>query len=428
MLTQNQCPLCSRTVYTPGVLLILSAAVELQALSKLLAQFEISLPHPCLRQPRWCFSCCALFESAMTGVKKQSDISTLHCDIFYMRVLQISAQPYQHKNQCISAFLHLWFQGQSEGDNPIARGLKFSIQPKIKISLEDITNLVRKGLIYYNQKKVPHLPFKAQGKCKFIVALPEDLFVNQKSESQNNKNIKPSSSLNSKNKLNQKHIVFEDQDMVIINKPSGLPSQSTLDIFEDHALSQLLSYYIEKDKGLKAPYLNLMHRLDKDTSGLLIFSKKISANKNLTALFESRKIKKTYLAVVLRSENYKLNETFKVSGLIRKDPQPGMSFYFSMSPTEGQTSESDFKVLSENDKYFLLECSPKTGRSHQLRVHLKSVGLPILGDVFYNPGSKYNRLMLHAWSLQFKHPINGQDMTVKAPESSEFKDLGFAHI
>ena len=70
-----------------------------------------------------------------------------------MRVLQISAQPYQHKNQCISEFLFLWFQGQSEGDNPIARGLKFGIQPKVKLSQDNIADLVRKGLIYYNQKK-----------------------------------------------------------------------------------------------------------------------------------------------------------------------------------------------------------------------------------------------------------------------------------
>lgn len=363
-------------------------------------------------------------------------------------MLQISAHPHQHQNQCISEFLELWFQGKSPGDNPIARGLKFNIQPKITLSKDDITVLVRRGLIYYNQKKVPHLPFKAQGKCKFLIALPEFLFAKSQSghadlNSQlSQKNKTGSSSENSNPKaLSEKNIVFEDSDLVIINKPSGLPSQSTLDIFEDHALSQLTSYYLEKNKGLKAPYLNLMHRLDKDTSGLLIFSKKIAANKNLTALFESRKIEKSYLAAAekVSSERalatdleqpqaktkYLEGDTFKVSGLIKKDPLPGMSFHFSMDPKEGQSSETDFKIIRETSKHLILECFPKTGRSHQIRVHLKSVGLPILGDVFYNPTNKFARLMLHAWTLKFKHPVTGQSMSVEAPVPPEFKDLGF---
>jgi 23S rRNA pseudouridine1911/1915/1917 synthase len=351
-----------------------------------------------------------------------------------MRVIQISVQPHQHKNQCVSDFLALWFAGASDGDNPIARGIKYGIQPKIKVTKEDLANLVRKGFIYYNQKKVPHLPFMAQGKCKIMVALPDEFFP--LSESKNQLSI------------NEKNIVFEDEDMVIINKPSGLPSQSTLNIFEDHALSSLMSFYIKKNKGVKAPYLNLMHRLDKDTSGLLIFSKKLAANKNLTALFESRKITKSYLAVTSsrfvtgsnhdvstktkdntglttnsNTDTEGLNEgqTFKITGLIKKTPQPGMSFYFTLDPHEGQASETDFKVIKKTDKKLLIECFPKTGRSHQIRVHLKSYGLPILGDTFYNPESKANRLMLHAWKLEFKHPVNGKQISVAAPIPSEFQ-------
>lgn len=338
-----------------------------------------------------------------------------------MRVIQISIQPHQHKNQCVSDFLALWFAGASEGDNPIARGIKYGIKPEVALSKTDIANLVRKGFIYYNGKKVPHLPFPAQGKCRLLVAIPEE-FLKYKNEFS----------------INEKNIVFEDEDMVIIDKPSGLPSQSTLNIFDDHALSSLMSFYIKKNKGLKAPYLNLMHRLDKDTSGLLIFSKKLGANKNLTALFESRKITKSYLAVTssivvkkldsnsephLTSENksYSEGQTFKITGLIKKTPQPGMSFYFTLDPNEGQASETDFKVVKKTDKQLLIECFPKTGRSHQIRVHLKSCGLPILGDVFYNPESKTKRLMLHAWKLEFKHPVNGKPISVAAPIPAEFQ-------
>lgn len=325
-----------------------------------------------------------------------------------MRILQISANPGQHKNLCLSDFLSLWFSGQSEGNNPIARGLKYGVKSQVTISKDDIVNLVRKGYIYYNQKKVPHLPFKAQGTCKILIAIPDEIL--------NRHQIKS----NEAHKLSQKDIVFEDQDMVVINKPSGLPSQGTLNVFDDNALSSLMSFYIQKNKGLKAPYLNLMHRLDKDTSGLLMFSKKIAANKNLTDLFESRKINKTYLAGVLKTNDFHMNQSFKVSGLIKKSPQPGMSFYFKMDEKEGLPSETNFKIIAEDSERFLIECSPKTGRSHQIRVHLKSVGLPILGDIFYNPQSKSKRLMLHAWKLEFKHPMNQKILNLEAPAPESF--------
>ncbi len=370
-----------------------------------------------------------------------------------MLVLQISAHPHQHKNQCISNFLELWFQGRSEGDNPIARGLKFGIKPKLQLNSEDISQLVRQGLIFYNQKKVPHLPFTAHGKCKFIVALPENLFKN--------KNQK----LEIKKALGQNDIVYEDEYIVVVNKPSGLPSQSTLNMFEDHALSQLMSFYLKKNKGLKAPYLNLMHRLDKDTSGLLLFSKKLSANKNLTALFEKKKIKKTYLAIVNKeidphsikvkpiitkcpdntSINFRFSELadnagtnlpaskdenfnilgdflkFSVAGFIKKSPQAQHSFYFEMDSKEGLKSETDFRIMKDLKSNFLLECLPKTGRSHQLRVHLKAIGYPILGDVFYNPNSSAKRLMLHAWKLNFKHPAYQKELQIETEVPTEFK-------
>ncbi len=333
-----------------------------------------------------------------------------------MKVIQITTSPHQHKNQCLSVFLPMWFSGQSDGDNPIARGIKYGIPPEIKIEKEDITTLVRKGLIYLNQKKVPHLPFDIKGKSRIIVGIPDD-FAFEKHKAANKKE----GSFKKSAVLTKKDIVFEDDSMVVINKPSGLPSQSTLNIFENHALSALMSYYLESNKGIKAPYLNLMHRLDKDTSGLLLFSKKESANKYLTDLFEHRRMSKTYLAVTLKNPLYKKDQEFNVSGLIKKSPQPNMAFYFVMDEKEGQTSETDFKILKSNEKNFLIECHPKTGRSHQIRVHLKHAGLPILGDVFYNPLFKAPRLMLHAWKLEFKHPITEVLLQLEAPIPIEFK-------
>lgn len=319
-----------------------------------------------------------------------------------MKVIQISVSAHQHQNMCLSEFLPLWFAGKTPGDNPIARGLKFKVPIQFHFTKEDIANFVRKGTIYLNAQKVPHLPFQIRGKSKIWIGLPDEW-------------TKKTSF-----KLKASDIAYEDQTLIAINKPSGLPSQSTLNIFEDHALSALMSYYMEKNKGVKTPYLNLMHRLDKDTSGLLLFSKKESANKKLTDLFEKRQIQKTYLAVSEKNKELKLHEKFQVKGLINKKPQPNMPFYFAMDDKEGLHSETDFQVLEVRDKNYLLECRPKTGRSHQIRVHLKHAKLPILGDEFYNPTSKAKRLMLHAWKLSFKHPENQTEMTLQAPAPVEF--------
>lgn len=319
-----------------------------------------------------------------------------------MKVIQISVAAHQHQNMCLSQFLPLWFEGKTPGDNPIARALKYNIPLQYKFTKEDIAQFVRKGLVYLNSQKVPHLPYQIRGKSKIWIGLPDE-WTQKKSF-----------------KLKESDIIFEDQTLVAINKPSGLPSQSTLNIFEDHALSALMAYYMQKNKGIKTPYLNLMHRLDKDTSGLLLFSKKESANKKLTDLFEKRQIQKTYLAVVEKNKDLKKLDTFSVKGFIQKKPQPHMPFYFAMDEKEGLYSETDFQVLEVREKNYLIQCHPKTGRSHQIRVHLKHIGLPILGDEFYNPTSKEKRLMLHAWQLAFKHPENQKEMCIKAPPPVEF--------
>lgn len=354
-----------------------------------------------------------------------------------MKVFQITAQAHQHKNQCLSVFLYKWFNGDIEGLNPARQSLQKGKSLEIKITNEHIVDCVRRGLVYLNQKQVPHLPFPIFGKCKILIAFPDEILGLKKSSFQ----------------FQKKDLLFEDDSLVAINKPSGLASQSTLQLFEDHALSCLYAYYLnltlkQKSKGgrppIKAPYLNLMHRLDKDTSGLLMFSKKVSANKALTSLFENRKIQKTYLAIseitIDEKENNlgskteildqitsdyffkKANDSFEVKGLILKTPQENKAFYFSLNKKNGQSSETFFKILksSQDKQHLLLECSPKTGRSHQIRVHLKTVGFPILGDPFYNKALKNQNLCLHAWKLNFKHPESSKRIEIQSPIPDSF--------
>lgn len=333
-----------------------------------------------------------------------------------MKVIEISASVKEHRSMCVSDFLVQWFAGQIPGLNLpyMARQKNFKtpkrFAPTTIIEKKHLIDSVRKGLVFVDHKRVPHLPFALKGKTKILVG-----FENQTLGF-------PSADFH----IKKSDLLFEDEELVALNKSEGLPSQSTFHLFEDHAKSLLYAYYIKNLKGLKAPYLALCHRLDRDTSGVLLLAKKTSINKGMADLFNKKRIQKTYLALVKNNPEalIKLQEgqKFEVKGLIKKTPTAKHPFYFSMDPKEGQTSETQFKVLKLSTDQVLLECSPITGRSHQIRVHLKSLNLPIIGDPFYGLGEKEApRLALHAHSLKFIHPNTKKALDIQSNVPELFK-------
>lgn len=332
-----------------------------------------------------------------------------------MKVIEITANVKEHKSMCVSDFLVHWFSGQVSGMNIpyMAKQKKFKtperFAPQAVIEKTHIIQSVRSGLVFVDQKRVPHLPYPLKGKTRIIVGF-ENATLGLASNSYT---------------FTKKNIVFEDQELVAIEKPHDLPSQSTFHVFEDHAKSLLYEYYLKNLKGIKAPYLALCHRLDRDTSGVLLFAKKTSINKGMSDLFANRKIDKSYLAIVRTDQGTKpLQDQFIVKGLIKKTPTPKHPFYFSIHPSEGQSSETHFKVLNKNNTYALLQCSPITGRSHQIRVHLKHMGFPIYGDPFYGNGSKeFERLALHSSSLKFIHPTTKKSTEILAKTPQSFLKL-----
>lgn len=333
-----------------------------------------------------------------------------------MKVIEITASVKEHKSMCVSDFLVRWFAGQISGLNLpyMAQQKNFKTPkrwaPQSSIDPQKIVKSVREGLVFVDQKKVPHLPYPLKGKTKILVA-----FKNETLGFAENPWA-----------LSKKNIVFEDDDLVAINKPHGLPSQSTFHLFEDHAKSLLYEYYLKDLKGVKAPYLALCHRLDRDTSGVLLFAKKQTINKGMSDLFSKRQMDKSYLAVVKvpETKTNTLTPEFTVKGLIKKTPTAKHPFYFSMHPSEGQSSETRFKVKDQKEAYTLIECHPITGRSHQIRVHLKHLGLPILGDPFYGEGPKdFPRLALHSLTLNFRHPHTKATINIYAPAPDELMKI-----
>ncbi len=161
-----------------------------------------------------------------------------------------------------------------------------------------------------------------------------------------------------------------------------------------------------------------MHRLDRDTSGVILFTKTREVNAACHDMFENHTAKKVYVAAVSKIPEKK---EFTVDFPMGRISPKGQSAKWGKVPEEkgGLKSRTGFEVLPAQSSLTLVECHLYTGRTHQIRVHLASVNLPVLGDELYG-GKPYGRIMLHAKSLTFPHPKNGEMITVNAPLPEEF--------
>ena len=219
------------------------------------------------------------------------------------------------------------------------------------------------------------------------------------------KKIRPRSKMlvvNKKADLPEINIAFDSKELIVLDKPSNLPTQKTLKSFEDNLYDQVRFYYLkQKSFPQGIPYVGLHHRLDRGTSGLVLMTKQRSANKDVADLFKNRKIIKEYVAYT-EFGSKPPNKKWTQSDNIKRGTTKKHKFFFHVDE-EGDTAVSQFEVLeSKEGSWHKLMCRPKTGRTHQLRVHLRHKGYPILGDAVYGKKKSANRLMLHAQSLFFK--------------------------
>jgi len=208
----------------------------------------------------------------------------------------------------------------------------------------------------------------------------------------------------------QIEILFEDENVIAVNKPEGLAS-----ITENDTAIDSLHSLLEKKYGQK---LFIVHRLDKEVSGVIIFAKNSVAHKYLNDQFADRKIKKYYTAVV--------HGTIKENdGVIKKPIREFGSGRMGIDDRKGKPSETKFHVVQRFSDYTMLELNPSTGRRHQLRVHLYSIGFPIVGDLRYGDRAiqeKYLRIMLHAKRLEFQLP-DKKNISIEAPLTESFLEI-----
>jgi 23S rRNA pseudouridine1911/1915/1917 synthase len=220
--------------------------------------------------------------------------------------------------------------------------------------------------------------------------------------------------------------LFEDQYLLIIDKPAGIPVhkgageevETILDVFR-------YSYpQVNEITGAYADRPGIVHRLDKDTSGILLLAKDIVTMRRLQKQFKRREIQKTYLALVSGKMRYRSGT---IDAPIMRSPKNRTRFIVvdkdNKSSLNAREAVTEYFVLREFHDFSYVRLNPHTGRTHQLRVHLSHAGNPVLGDKVYGKATSFERLALHAYSIEFTHPITGLRLIAYSPFPSIFREF-----
>ena len=214
-------------------------------------------------------------------------------------------------------------------------------------------------------------------------------------------------------------VLFEDDDLIIINKPTDLTVHPGAGQREHTLVNALLSHCttLSGIGGKERP--GIVHRLDKETSGCLVVAKNDIAHRELSKQFAARTVEKIYLALVA-------GKLRKPTGVIEENigRHPVQRKRMSVSSKRGRAAKTEYRVIRSSYQASLVECRLHSGRTHQIRVHLHHLGHPVLGDKIYAPrfAKNFHRQMLHAWKLGFRHPCTGEWRSFEASLPADFNE------
>jgi len=220
-------------------------------------------------------------------------------------------------------------------------------------------------------------------------------------------------------------VLYRDDDLLVLNKPAGLVTHPAPGNWRNTLMNGLL---FADPASARLPRAGIVHRLDRDTSGVLVCARSERAFVSLSAQLAARTMHRQYLALVGGT----IADAGSVAAPIGRDPHNRLRMAV-VQPPQGKLAQTDYLVLSRSEAtagsrhrpHAALLCRLQTGRTHQIRVHLASIGHPLLGDPTYGgePIPGFDRQALHAWRLSFRHPVSSDELTIDCPIAADLAGL-----
>lgn len=262
-----------------------------------------------------------------------------------------------------------------------------------ELSNSKIRRLIVAGSVSVNGRTVTRPAFELRGQSLVEIRFDSEKFFYEKQPD------------DIKFEVSDKDVLFEDDNLIFINKPAFFPVEQTITGNRDNLHDAVVNYLWKRNPKLRnPPYVGIMHRLDRETSGVILFTKNRSINKDVSDLFQSHNFTKKYVAVVEKKGGLAVGKKFTVEKFMGRVSGKSQKGKWGNLPESkgGLYSKTEFSVIKEinieEKNCFLIECNLFTGRTHQIRVHLSEEGFPILGDELYG-GCAAKRMYLHAYEL-----------------------------
>ncbi|MGL4254416.1 MAG: RluA family pseudouridine synthase [Fusobacteriaceae bacterium] len=264
-----------------------------------------------------------------------------------------------------------------------------------------VQNLIENGCVSLGNSKKIKCGSKIKGIENIVISIPEDEILDLEPE-----NIPID-------------IIYEDEDMAIINKGPNMVVHPAQGNYTGTLVNAVL-YHVKDLSGINGVIRpGIVHRLDKDTSGIIVIAKNDVAHLSLSGMFKEKTLEKTYICIC--KGNFKIKEG-RIVNLIGRDPRDRKKM--AVVDENGKEAISNYVVLDEVRDFSLVKVRIETGRTHQIRVHMKSLNHPIVGDSVYgNGGEIASRQMLHSYTLKFRHPVKNHEMVITAPLPEDFRNV-----
>lgn len=267
-----------------------------------------------------------------------------------------------------------------------------------EISRNKIQKLIKDGKILVNNNIVNN---------NYLVNIGDKIIINYQEEDPL-ENLKPS---------NKKvDIVYEDDDLLVINKESGMVVHPAPGNYEDTLVNALIGKYNLSNNGFRP---GIVHRLDKDTSGLMLVAKNDYIHEKLSKMISEKVVERYYLALVEGTFNH---ETGTIDAPIGRDPKYREKM--TVTSMNSKNAITHFKVLETFNNYTLIECKLETGRTHQIRVHMKYINHPVVNDPLYGKcfDKEFGQL-LHSYKIKFPHPRTNKILEFEIKPSDKFMEI-----